>query len=119
MSKQAERHVLRMVLLRSSHFARFQPIATLGHETINTPVYVQMDLNYCHIMTDYLSRFTLIGEPAMGGKAIKILRLAAFAPTIPSSIDYNIRVYFVEDNQNALEVSAASGSFLIFSTLID
>ena len=41
----------------------------------------------------------------MGGKAVKILRLACFAPAVPSSVDYNIRVYFVEDNQNALEVS--------------
>ena len=41
----------------------------------------------------------------MAGKAVKILRLAAFAPTVPSSVDYNLRVYFVEDTQDALEVS--------------
>lgn len=59
----------------------------------------------CHIMTDSLTRYTLIGEPCVGGKAVKILRLAVFAPCMLSSADYNLRVYFVEDTQDALEVS--------------
>lgn len=85
-------------------FVSFQPILSLGNETINTPLYLQVDMNQCHIMTEYLMRFTLIGQPALSGKAVKILRLAAFAPAMPSSADYNVRVYFVEDTQDALEV---------------
>lgn len=82
-----------------------QRMCTLGEETINTPMYIQMDINQCHIMTDIcLRRYTLIGEPSMAGKAVKILRLAAFAPAVASSIDYNVRVYFVEDTGDALEV---------------
>lgn len=85
----------------------FQRMCTLGEETINTPMYIQMDSGQCHIMTDVsLRRYTLIGEPSMAGKAIKILRLAAFAPAVTSSVDYNVRVYFVEDTGDALEVSA-------------
>ena len=61
-------------------------------------------------MTETLSRFTLIGQPNLGGKAIKILRLAAFAPDMPSACDYNLRVYFVEDTQDALDVSEVSTS---------
>ena len=81
-------------------------MCTLGEETINTPMYIQMDLNHCHIMADLgLRRYTVIGEPSMAGKAVKILRLAAFAPAVASSIDYNLRVYFVEDTADALEVS--------------
>lgn len=85
----------------------FQCICTLGQETINTPVYIQTDMAQCHIMTDSLTRYTLIGEPCIGGKAVKILRLAVFAPCMLSSSDYNLRVYFVEDTQDALEVSHA------------
>lgn len=81
----------------------WQLLSTLGQETVNTQVYTQVDLSHCHIMTDCLMRYTLIGEPNMASKAIKILRIAAFAPAIPSSMDYNLRVYFVEDTMDALE----------------
>ena len=77
---------------------------TLGQENINTQVYTQLDATHCHIMTEYLQRYTLIGEPALLGRAVKILRLAAFAPALPPSMDYNIRVYVVEDTPDALEV---------------
>jgi len=81
----------------------WRPMVTMGQETINTPGYVQVDLNHCHFMTESLCRYSFIGEPAMGGKAVKVLRLAAFAPAVPSSADYQIRVYFVEDTPDALE----------------
>ena len=55
-------------------------------------------------MTDSLARYTLIGEPCLAGKAMKMLRLAVFAPRVPSSMDFNVRVYFVEDTPDALEV---------------
>lgn len=71
---------------------------------MNTQVYVQVDLSQCHVMTDRLMRYALIGEPNMAGKAIKILRIAAFGPAVVSAVDYNLRVYFVEDTMDALEV---------------
>ena len=77
---------------------------TLGQETINTQIYTQLDATHCHIMTEHLQRYTLIGEPALLGRAVKILRLAAFAPALSPSMDYNIRVYVVEDTPDALEV---------------
>jgi len=82
-----------------------QAVCELGRETINTPVYVQMDASECHVMTDNLARYTLTGEPRTPtSRAVKILRLAAFAPHLPTSVDFNLRVYFVEDTQDALEV---------------
>jgi len=82
---------------------KWLPLATLGHETINTPIYTQVDASHCHVMTDALSRFALIGQPNLGGKAIKILKLAAFAPITPPPHDYGLRVYFIEDTQDALD----------------
>jgi leucine-rich repeat transmembrane protein FLRT len=79
-------------------------MVTLGQETINTPGYCQLDQGQCHFVTDYLTRYTLIGESSPGGKGVKILRLAAFAPPVPSSIDYSIRVYVIEDTPDALQV---------------
>ena len=49
-----------------------QVISTLGRETINTPLYVQIDMTQCHIMTEMLCRYALVGEPHMGGKATKV-----------------------------------------------
>ncbi|XP_050391275.1 netrin receptor UNC5C isoform X5 [Patella vulgata] len=81
----------------------WKKMVTLGHETINTPVYTQLDPNQCHIMGEQLQRYAIIGESVPGARAIKILRLAAFAPASPPSMDYSIRVYVVEDTQDALE----------------
>ena len=65
-----------------------------------------MDSAECHVMIDQLTRCALIGTPSgASGKAVKILRLATFAPAVPSSGDYNVRVYFVEDTPDALQVS--------------
>jgi len=83
-----------------------QAVCELGRETINTAVYVQMDASECHVITDSLAAYTLTGEPrTASSRAVKILRLAAFAPQLPTSVDFNLRVYFVEDTQDALEVS--------------
>lgn len=84
--------------------AVFQLAVTLGQETINTPLYTQIDATHCHLMTEQLQRYALIGEPVAQGRAVKILRLAAFAPSSPPSVEFSIRVYVVEDTPDALEV---------------
>lgn len=81
-----------------------QLAVTLGQETINTQIYTQIDATHCHLMTEHLQRYALIGEPVAQGRAVKILRLAAFAPSLPPSMDFSIRVYVVEDTPDALEV---------------
>ena len=60
-------------------------------------------------MSDHLERFALVGESESGMKAVKTLRLAAFAPAIPqlnpnSMTEYMIRVYVMDDTIAALEV---------------
>ncbi|CAD5122254.1 DgyrCDS10700 [Dimorphilus gyrociliatus] len=73
---------------------------TVGEET-ETPLYVQMDAERCHVMTDCLRKYTLLGEPT--GKAVKLLKVVAFSQSSPP--DYNVRLYVVHDTQCALEVS--------------
>lgn len=85
-----------------------QKVVTLGEETINTPVFTQLDHGQVYLVTDQLTRFVLVGESAgNSNKAVKTLRLAVFAPSPilhPQSLDYNVRVYTLEDNMAALEV---------------
>ena len=77
-------------------------VVTLGQETINTPVYAQLDLNQCHVMSDQLTAFALTGESAKTGQATKSLRLAAFAQEGYPVSDLTIRVYCLPDTDDSL-----------------
>jgi len=84
-----------------------QLVTTVGHETLNTPVYVQVDATRCHVMSDVTARYALIGQPCAGGcRAAKLLRMAAFVPATCQSVapDYNLRVYCVDDTIDAVQV---------------
>jgi hypothetical protein len=68
-----------------------------------------LDHGQVYLVTDQLTRFVLVGESAGNcNKAVKTLRLAVFAPSPilhPQSLDYNVRVYTLEDSMAALEVT--------------
>ena len=50
-----------------------------------------------------ISRFCLIGKSKVSKNAVKRLLLAAFAPAALRCQEYNIRIYCVDDTQDALE----------------
>ena len=82
-------------------------VTTVGEETLNTPIYVQVDSTRCHVMCDVTARYALIGQPCADGcRAAKLLRVAAFAPATCTSVapDYNLRVYCVDDTIDAVQV---------------
>ena len=75
----------------------------IGQETLNTPAYVQLDVNNAHVMTDVLATFALAGESASSGVAVKSLQLAAFAQEGGHrGPDLTVRVYVLPDNVAAL-----------------
>lgn len=81
---------------------------TLGEETINTPVYAQVDAHQCHLAVDQLGHYALVGEslcPGAGNPATKTLRLAVFAPPAanPGSLEYGLRCYVLDDTIAALD----------------
>ncbi|XP_076348979.1 netrin receptor UNC5C-like isoform X2 [Tachypleus tridentatus] len=81
----------------------WRQVVTLGQETANTELFCQLEQQHCNIVADHLARYVLVGESLPGQKAIKYLALAAFAPSVHSSIDYNIRLYCVENTSAALQ----------------
>jgi len=87
-----------------------QLLARIGEETLDTPVFVQVEGGRCHVMTECLMRYALIGQPASatGCGAVKLLQVAVFAPVALSAAAaahlYNLRVYFVDDTADAFEV---------------
>ena len=89
-------------------FRTWNKVVTLGQETINTPVYAQLDINTCHIVSDTLAAFALTGASAKSGSATKSLRLAAFAQDGPPASDLTVRVYCLSDTDDALNYVAES-----------
>ncbi|XP_050422606.1 netrin receptor UNC5C isoform X2 [Adelges cooleyi] len=84
---------------------KWKKILTLGEETINTSVFVQMDANKVFLMSETLSKLVLIGEPdptVVGNPPAKMLKLALFG-SLNRKFKYDIRVHVVDDNGVALE----------------
>ena len=93
----------------NDHMRPWSRAVTLGQETLNTPAYVQLDVNNAHVMTDVLSTFALSGESASSGVAVKSLQLAAFAQEGGHrGPDLTVRVYVLPDNVAALAYVAES-----------
>ncbi|NXG45634.1 UN5BB protein, partial [Psilopogon haemacephalus] len=90
-------------LKTQSHQGNWEEVVTLDEETLNTPCYCQLEAKSCHILLDQLGTYVFVGE-SYSRSAIKRLQLAIFAPTICTSLEYNLKVYCLEDTPDALKV---------------
>uniref|UniRef100_A0A915CLR9 Netrin receptor UNC5 n=1 Tax=Ditylenchus dipsaci TaxID=166011 RepID=A0A915CLR9_9BILA len=78
-------------------------VCRLGEENINTPVYVQLERQRCHLMTDHFGRFLLAGRPKRPNVAAqKRVHLAAYCSVVSQEIS-SIRVYCVPEMFIAVE----------------
>ena len=79
-------------------------LATIGQESeSNGPILAHMDFGSCCIMTDFLSRFCIVGQSGVDGiGACKVLRLMVFAK-LSSSSDLNVSLVVVDDTKAAVE----------------
>ena len=79
----------------------FQEVLAVGAETINTPAFVQLDSREMFLVSEQLSTVVLVGEPASGAAAKRLL-VAVFAETRAGSTG-STRVYVLEDTGAALQ----------------
>lgn len=78
----------------------------LGDENINTNVYVKMERQICHLMTDKFGRFLLAGSPKPNKThPSKRVRVIAYATLPVQSLgdSLSVRVYVVPDLVMAME----------------
>ncbi|KAK7164461.1 hypothetical protein R3I94_002996 [Phoxinus phoxinus] len=68
----------------------------------STSCYCLMDSHSCHLLLDQPGCYALVGEPVTDA-AIKRLRIAVFGSMEASSMDYNLRVYCVDDTPHAFQ----------------
>ncbi|XP_076661466.1 netrin receptor UNC5C isoform X3 [Halictus rubicundus] len=75
-------------------------VLTLGNETINTPLFTQLDHAEAFIVTEQLRGYVLAGQSCENTIATKRLRLVLFASQAGQCC---VRVYAVEDTKAAMK----------------
>ncbi|EDW57244.1 netrin receptor unc-5 [Drosophila virilis] len=80
---------------------------SVGEETINTPMFVQLEPTAVYIMTEQLGHFAVVAEPRIQQPAIK-MKLLAFSQHTPpsSSANCSLRIYVVKDFPNSRDICA-------------
>ncbi|KAL7736178.1 hypothetical protein ACLKA6_003723 [Drosophila palustris] len=79
---------------------------SVGEETINTPMFVQLEPTHVYIMTEQLGHFAVVAEPRIQQPAIKMKLLAFSQHTPPSSANCSLRIYVVKDFPNSRDICA-------------
>lgn len=78
-------------------------LITVDQETASCPIYTHLDFNTCYILSDFLSRFCLVGSSKPNLSAVKSLKIVTFGQLAKSKADIVINIYVIEDTQDSLE----------------
>ncbi|KAG1962412.1 netrin receptor UNC5A [Pimephales promelas] len=90
-------------LKKQSYEGTWEDVLQLGEEVVSDPYYCQLEAETCRVFTEQLGRFALVGE-SLSMAAAKRLKLLLFGPAYCSTLEYNIRVYCMDDTQDLLKI---------------
>lgn len=80
-----------------------QDALVMGEQLTSEPFYCQLEAETCRVFSEQLGRFALVGE-SLHMAAAKRLRLVLFSDAYCSTLEYNIRVYCMDDTQDVFKV---------------
>ncbi|KAM9833329.1 netrin receptor UNC5A isoform 6-T8 [Syngnathus typhle] len=89
-------------LKKQTYESAWEDVLLMGEELASDPYYCQLEAETCQLFSEQLGTFALVGESLHMGAA-KRLRLVLFADAYCSTLEYNIRVYCMDDTQDVFK----------------
>uniref|UniRef100_A0A3P9NEN6 Netrin receptor UNC5 n=1 Tax=Poecilia reticulata TaxID=8081 RepID=A0A3P9NEN6_POERE len=89
-------------LKKQNYEGAWEDVLLMGEELVSEPYYCQLETETCRLFTEQLGTFALVGESLHMGAA-KRLRLVLFSDAYCSTLEYNIRVYCMDDTQDVFK----------------
>uniref|UniRef100_A0A8C4H787 Netrin receptor UNC5 n=1 Tax=Dicentrarchus labrax TaxID=13489 RepID=A0A8C4H787_DICLA len=89
-------------LKKQNYEGAWEDVLLMGEELVSEPYYCQLEAETCRLFTEQLGTLALVGESLHMGAA-KRLRLVLFSDAYCSTLEYNIRVYCMDDTQDVFK----------------
>ncbi|XP_072252080.1 netrin receptor UNC5A isoform X4 [Leuresthes tenuis] len=89
-------------LKKQNYEGAWEDVLLMGEELVSEPYYCQLEAETCRLFSEQLGTFALVGESLHMGAA-KRLRLVLFSDAYCSTLEYNIRVYCMDDTQDVFK----------------
>ncbi|XP_019725625.1 netrin receptor UNC5A isoform X4 [Hippocampus comes] len=89
-------------LKKQNYEGAWEDVLLMGEELASDPYYCQLEAETCQLFSEQLGTFALVGESLHMGAA-KRLRLVLFSDAYCSTLEYNIRVYCMDDTQDVFK----------------
>lgn len=89
-------------LKKQNYDGAWEDVLLMGEEPLAEPYYCQLEAETCRLFAEQLGTFALVGESLHMGAA-KRLRLVLFSDAYCSTLEYNIRVYCMDDTQDVFK----------------
>uniref|UniRef100_A0A8C5GJ57 Netrin receptor UNC5 n=1 Tax=Gouania willdenowi TaxID=441366 RepID=A0A8C5GJ57_GOUWI len=89
-------------LKKQNYEGAWEDVLLMGEELVSEPYYCQLESETCRLFSEQLGTFALVGESLHMGAA-KRLRLVLFSDAYCSTLEYNIRVYCMDDSQDVFK----------------
>ncbi|KAG7518287.1 netrin receptor UNC5A isoform X4 [Solea senegalensis] len=91
-------------LKKQNYEGAWEDVLLMGEELVAEPYYCQLEAETCRLFSEQLGTFAVVGESLHMGAA-KRLRLVLFSDAYCSTLEYNIRVYCMDDTQDVFKVN--------------
>ncbi|XP_020495109.1 netrin receptor UNC5A isoform X3 [Labrus bergylta] len=89
-------------LKKQNYEGAWEDVLLMGEELVSEPYYCQLEAETCRLFSEQLGTLALVGESLHMGAA-KRLRLVLFSDAYCSTLEYNIRVYCMDDTQDVFK----------------